>query len=406
MALIVQKFGGTSVADAHHIFNVAKNIVNLRRQGNDIVVVVSAQGDTTDKLQQMANEINANASARETDALLAAGEQVSSSLLSMALQKLGYSAISLTGWQAGILTENNYGNAKIKTIDTARIEKELKNKNIVIVAGFQGVDKNGNITTLGRGGSDTSAVALAAALKADVCKIYTDVDGVYTADPRKVPSAKKWFSLSYAEMFEMAHHGAQVLHERSIKTAENFGVEIEVLSSFVPNEKGTTIKDNPKNSTNSINGISLKTGLVKFTFTGISNPDELKNKIFENAKKLGISIDKTLRPVGKLPKNSLSFITEETDINSILNFSSNLNVDPESQIFYDKNKSKISVVNISESLNINIASIIFETLSELGVEAEMVACDEKRVSIIVASHSATTAAKAIHSKLFEEDSII
>lgn len=406
MSVIVQKFGGSSVADAHHVFNVAKNIINIYRQNNDVVVVVSAQGNTTDDLQNAVYEINQNASKREMDAFLAAGEQMSSALLAIAIQKLGYPAISLTGWQAGFLTDNEYSRAKIKKIDTTRIQKEIENKNIVIVAGFQGINELSDITTLGRGGSDTSAVALAAALKADVCKIYTDVDGVYTADPRMVPTAKKWRVLSYDEMFELSYRGAQVLSNSSIEVARNAGVKIEVLSSLSANTSGTIIENRNALVCNSVSGISLENGLAKFTLVGEKLSDEFKVDLFDHAEKSVLSIDKGLKPTRKHQLNSCSFVAKESEIDQILDIASSINQDSGMQIFYDKNKSKISVINISDSININTASIIFEVLAELNIEIEMVACDEKRVSIIVESHNSHAAVNAIHSKLFEEDSLI
>jgi len=325
----------------------------------------------------------------------------------MAIQKLGYPAVSLTGWQAGFLTDLNHTNAKIESIDTKRIKNELKNKNIVVVAGFQGLNRNNDITTLGRGGSDTTAVALAAALKADICKIYTDVDGVYTADPRIVPSAKKWSSLSYDTMFDLAYFGAQVLNDRSITTAKKYGVEVEVLSSLSNNSSGTIITSNNSKKSNMVSGISLKNQLAKIT---ISTPNEIhdyENIIISALLKNNINFDSNLKTVGKKNPTLFNFIVDETSINDFVNATKNFTKKySNTQISYEKNKSKISVINISDSLNLNIASIIFETLSEMHIDAEMVACDQKRVSVIVASEFAGSAIKAIHSKLFEEDIII
>ena len=241
MSLIVQKFGGTSVANAERVFNVARIVTNTYKQGNDVVVVVSAQGDTTDDLIDKANEINPNASRREMDMLLASGEQISISLLAMAIQKLGYPVVSLLGWQAGFKTNSTYSAARIKRVETDRLKAELDKHNIVVVAGFQGVNQYGDMTTLGRGGSDTSAVAIAAVMKADKCQIYTDVDGVYTADPRKVPTATKLDAISYDEMLELATLGAQVLNNRSVEMAKKYSVELEVLSSLT-NVPGTIVK--------------------------------------------------------------------------------------------------------------------------------------------------------------------
>ena len=405
MPLIIQKFGGSSVADAHHVFNVAKKITDVYKSGNDVVAVVSAQGDTTDKLQELMDEITDNASRREKDVLLSSGEQISSSLLAMAIQKLGFPAVSLTGWQAKVFTDLNHTDAKIIKIDTKRIENELKNKNIVIVAGFQGINENGDITTLGRGGSDTSAVALAAALNADICKIYTDVDGVYTADPRSVPSAKKWTSLSYDTMFEMAHFGAQVLNERSIETAKKFGVDVEVLSSFSDNLSGTVITEKTEALNNTVIGISLKNHLTKVAVSIKKNTEKYKDLIMSEIDKIGAKFDRFMKSVGKQNKNIFNFVIEENDINDFLKITKKIG-DQNIQVSYEKNKSKISVINISESMNLNTASIIFETLSEMNIDIEMVACDKKRVSVVVSSEYANSAINAIHSKLFEEDMII
>ena len=240
MGLIVQKFGGTSVKDRDRIFNVARIVANTRNQGNDVVVVVSAQGDTTDDLIEKAKEINPNASNREMDMLLATGEQISISLCAMAIEALGYPVISLTGWQAGMLTNSAYGSARIKRIRTDRIQTELDARKIVLVAGFQGINKYDDITTLGRGGSDTSAVALAASLHADLCQIYTDVDGVYDKDPRLYPDAMKFDWISYEKMRRLIAGGAQVLHDRSVELAQRFGLAIEVLSSFT-GQPGTIV---------------------------------------------------------------------------------------------------------------------------------------------------------------------
>lgn len=242
MGLIVQKYGGTSVKDAERVMNVARRITDSYKAGNNVVVAVSAQGDTTDDLIEKAKEINPNASKREMDMLLSTGEQISISLLAMAIEKIGCPVISLTGWQAGVKTDAKYGAARISTIDTERLQAELDKKNIVIVAGFQGINKYDDITTLGRGGSDTSAVALAAALHADVCEIYTDVDGVYTADPRFVKNAYKLDDISYDEMLELASLGANVLHNRSVEMAKKYGVKLSVRSSLNNNE-GTYVKE-------------------------------------------------------------------------------------------------------------------------------------------------------------------
>ena len=255
MSLIVQKFGGSSVANAERVFNVAGIVTDTYKKGNKVVVVVSAQGDTTDDLIDKANEINPNASKREKDMLLAAGEQISVALLAMAIEKLGYPVVSLLGWQAGFQTTSAYTSARIKRVKTDRIEKELDKNNIVIVAGFQGVNRYEDVTTLGRGGSDTSAVAIAAAMHADLCQIYTDVEGVYTADPRKVKNAEKLKYISYDEMLELATLGAQVLNNRSVEMAKKYNIELEVLSSLT-RAPGTIVKEAAKMEKMLISGVA------------------------------------------------------------------------------------------------------------------------------------------------------
>ena len=402
MSLIVQKFGGTSVADNHHLLNVAKKVTDLHSKGHNVIVVVSAQGDTTDKLIKIAQSINPNASKREMDVLLSTGEQISTSLLCMTIEKLGFKAVSLTGWQAGFLTDSCHYNAKISQINTERIKKELAKKNIVVIAGFQGFDENEDITTLGRGGSDTSAVAVAAAVKADMCKIYTDVDGVYTADPRIVPSAKKISTISYDEMFALSDYGAQVLNKRSIEAAKKYSVEIEVLSSTSNNSNGTVVKDIPNLPSNHISGISLKNNLVKVLISDI-NQKTFSESIAPLLK--NIKIENSLKPVGKTSSGSTTFVIKEEDLPQTIKILKN-HLKDENQIFYEKNKSEISIINLFGSYNINTASIVFQALSESEIETEMVACTNSRVSIIVPSSYAHKSLNIIHSKLFEEDNLI
>ncbi|MBQ2152912.1 MAG: aspartate kinase, partial [Clostridia bacterium] len=268
MSLIVQKFGGSSVANAERVFNVARIVTDTYKQGNNVVVVVSAQGDTTDDLIAKGNEINPHASKREKDMLLASGEQISVALLAMAIEKLGFPVVSLLGWQAGFQTSSAYTSARIKRVVPDRIQKELDKKNIVVVAGFQGVNKYDDVTTLGRGGSDTSAVAIAAAMHADLCQIYTDVKGVYTADPRKVANAKKLESISYDEMLELATLGAQVLNNRSVEMAKKYNIELEVLSSL-EKERGTIVKEATKMEKMLISGVAKDTEVARVSIIGL-----------------------------------------------------------------------------------------------------------------------------------------
>ena len=408
MSIIVQKFGGSSVADSHHIFNVAKKIIPFYKKGYDVIVVVSAQGDTTDKLVNMAVEINAQASKREMDVLLSAGEQISASLLAMAIQNLGFPAKSLLGWQAGFQTDSVHSNAKIQKIITDRIKSEIKQKNIVIVAGFQGVDSLNDITTLGRGGSDTSAVAIAGEIKADVCKIYTDVDGVYTADPRLVPSARKLDSISYEEMFKLSSLGSQVLKDVSIKTAQKYGVELEVLSSLKNEAKGTIVKANTVKKGNSISGIATEKNLVKVSIVGIEDMFKFKKEIISKLEEKNLIKEPNLKSTSKLNPQSYEFLVEESSLQEVLSFIEKNPLPDKNnfEISYTKDKCKISVVNLEESYNLNIASIIFEALHEINVNIEMTACDNDHVSVVLKSNDLYRAINLIHNKLYEEDYLL
>ncbi|MGN1043474.1 MAG: aspartate kinase [Acutalibacteraceae bacterium] len=406
MSLIVQKFGGTSVSDTHHILNVAKKVTDLYSENNKVIVVVSAQGHTTDMLVKKAKEISDIASNREMDMLLSSGEQISVALLSMAIQKLGYPAISLTGYQAGILTDSCYEDARILSIDTTRIQSELNKRNIVVLAGFQGINDKNDITTLGRGGSDTTAVAISAAMGADLCKIYTDVDGVYTSDPRIVQSARKINVISYDDMYALSYCGAQVLNDRSIEIAKKNNVEIEVLSSLSENSKGTLVRNIPKKNTHMVSGVAILNDMVKFILSDIDEMSLSFNDIISKLKENNIWIDTNLMPIGKIDKSKIIFVIKEEHLSYTLKILKNCLKIEDSKIFYEKDKSQISVVNISESFNINIASIIFEVLAESNINYEMVACTEKRVSVIIPSFSGYQALNMIHSKIFEEDSLV
>ena len=297
MGLIVQKYGGTSVKDAERVMNVARRITDAYKAGNNVVVAVSAQGDTTDDLIEKAKEINPNASKREMDMLLSTGEQISISLLAMAIEKIGCPVISLTGWQAGVKTDAKYGAARISTIDTERLQAELDKKNIVIVAGFQGINKYDDITTLGRGGSDTSAVALAAALHADVCEIYTDVDGVYTADPRFVKNAYKLDDISYDEMLELASLGANVLHNRSVEMAKKYGVKLSVRSSLNNNE-GTYVKEVEQVEKMLVRGVTRDNDVARIALCGVEDTPGKAFSVFRMLAKHGISVDLIIQSIG------------------------------------------------------------------------------------------------------------
>ena len=306
MALIVQKFGGSSVANAEKVNNVARRVVETARDGNQVVVVVSAQGDTTDDLIEKAVEINPNASKREMDMLLSSGEQISIALLAMAIENLHHPVISLTGWQAGFQTNAVASNARIDRVDTERIAAELDRKNIVIVAGFQGINKYGDITTLGRGGSDTSAVAIAAALKADKCEIYTDVDGVYTADPRIVKDAKKLEEITYDEMLELASLGANVLHNRSVEMAKKYNVKLEVKSSFEKID-GTVVKEVTNLEKMLIRGVARDNDVARIAVVGVDDIPGVAFRIFSALAKEGVNVDMILQSIGRDDKKDIAF---------------------------------------------------------------------------------------------------
>jgi len=408
MGIVVQKFGGSSVSDAHHIYNVAKKIISEYKSGNQVVVVVSAQGDTTDNLIKYSKEININnleslKFKRELDMLISTGEQISASLLAMAIQNLGYPAISLTGWQAGITTTDEPTDSEIIKINTTRIKSELDKNNIVIITGFQGINSNFDITTIGRGGSDTSAVALAGELGADFCKIYTDVDGVYTADPRIVPTARKFSKISSREIYLLSIFGAQVLNSNSILLSEKYNINLEVLSSFDNNSSGTQIIYNNYNNNNNISGIAIDKNLVKICINNTNNNilEKLKNTNLVNLIK-----EIELKPVNKHDSNFTYFIIEESKLNIFLDIMNKIiDTDNILEISYEKNKAKISVVNLNQSYNINIASLIFEALNKSNINIELILCDNNHVSVVIKSEDLHKAANLIHKKLFEEDNL-
>ncbi len=313
MSLIVQKFGGSSVADADRVRNVARIITETYRKGHSVVVVLSAQGDTTDDLIEKARELNPHASKREMDMLLSTGEQISIALCAMAIEKMGYQAVSLTGWQAGMLTDSAYSAARIRRIRTERIQRELDKRKIVLVAGFQGINKYDDVTTLGRGGSDTSAVALAASLHADLCQIYTDVDGVYTADPRTVKGARKLDEITYDEMLELASLGAQVLHNRSVEMAKRYNVNMEVLSSFSGNP-GTKVKEVVKKMEKTyVSGVAKDKDVARVALLELADQPGIAFKVFSLLAKENINVDIILQSIGRDNSKDISFTVARGD---------------------------------------------------------------------------------------------
>ena len=398
MGLIVQKFGGSSVANAERVFRVASRIVETYDEGNDVVVVVSAQGDTTDDLLEKAAENNKNASKREMDVLLSAGEQISMSLLAMAIEKLGRPVVSLTGWQAGVNTDSNYSRARIKRIIGERVHLELDKKKIVIVAGFQGINKFDDITTLGRGGSDTSAVALAAALGADLCQIFTDVTGVYTTDPRIVPEAKKLNEITYDEMLELASAGANVLHNRSVELAKKFNVNMEVLSSFekVP---GTIVKEENTVEKMLIRGIARDNDVARIALVNIDDKPGKAFQIFSILAKKKVNVDVILQSIGRDGSKDISFTVSASDLETALNvINENNSIIRAEKVIHDENVSKVSVVGAGMTSNPGVAATMFEALYDAGINIQMISTSEIRVSVLIDRKDAENAVRAIHSK--------
>ena len=401
MSLIVQKFGGSSVANAERVFNVAKIVTDTYKNGNKGVVVVSAQGDTTDDLIDKANEINPDASKREKDMLLAAGEQISIALLAMAIEKLGYPVVSLLGWQAGFETTSAYTSARIKRVRTDRIEKELDKKNIVIVAGFQGLNRYEDVTTLGRGGSDTSAVAIAAAMHADLCQIFTDVEGVYTADPRKVANAKKLQTISYDEMLELATLGAQVLNNRSVEMAKKYNIELEVLSSLT-NAPGTIVKEAAKMEKMLISGVAKDTNVARISVVGVPDNPGLAFKMFSKLSKRNINVDIILQSIGRDGTKDISFTVAKDNAKEAAEAMEDYvaNVGGKS-VLVDEKVAKISIVGAGMESHAGVATKMFEALYDAQINIRMISTSEIKVSVLIDEKDADAAVNAIHSKFFD-----
>ncbi len=401
MSLIVQKFGGTSVRDAERVMNVAKIVTDTYAKGNDVVVVVSAQGDFTDVLVEKQEEINPNASRREKDMLLAAGEQISIALLAMAIEKLGFHAVSLLGWQAGFETSSAHTSARIKRVDPSRIKAALDKRNIVIVAGFQGLSRFGDITTLGRGGSDTSAVAIAAAMHADLCQIYTDVEGVFTADPRKVPNATKLKEISYDEMLELATLGAQVLNNRSVEMAKKYNIELEVLSSLT-RAPGTIVKEKTRMEKMLISGVAKDTEVARISVMGVPNNPGLAFKMFSKLSKKGINIDIILQSIGHDGKKDISFTVAkergQEAVDALKDYMLDLGA---KEILYDDNVAKISIVGAGMESHAGVATKMFEALYDAQINIQMISTSEIKVSVLIDAKYADKAVAAIHEKFFD-----
>ena len=396
--IIVQKFGGSSVADTQKIKNVAKNVIKEKENGNDVVVVVSAMGKTTDGLVKLAREISENPSAREMDMLLSTGEGVSIALLAMAIQEQGYKALSLNAMQLGIFTEGVHQNARIKTIDTTRILEAFKEDKIVIVAGFQGITEAGEITTLGRGGSDTSAVAIAGALQAERCDIYTDVDGIYTADPRIVPNASMIKSVSYDEMLELARVGAKVLHPRSVETAMNVNMPVRVRSTFHPENQGSLVITENIEQMNHVRGVAADLSQVRVVFSCVPDIPGIAAKLFRRLSEENISVDMILQSYArrKNKSNDITFTISSEDFKRAPKILEKIREEIGAiEVHINEDIAKISLVGAGMVDTPGIAATMFEAIANIGVNIKMIATSEIKISCLVSRNEADACVKAL-----------
>ena len=396
MSLIVQKFGGTSVADVKKIRSAARKAIRAQRQGNKVVMVVSAMGKNTDRLLELANDVSDNPPAREMDMLLSTGEQVSVALVAMAINSLGSKAVSLTGGQIGMHTDSSFSKARIQSISTARIEKLLDGGNIVVAAGFQGIDEEMNITTLGRGGSDTTAVALAAVLKADACEIYTDVDGVYTTDPRLLPEARRVDVISYDEMLELASLGSGVMHNRSIEFAKKFGVPIHVRSSFSDTE-GTMIVTESESKTAPVSGAAMTPDEARVTVLGVLDEPGKSREIFAAIAERKIAVDMVVQNVGTDGRADISFTVPKGELAETLAAIESISEKVGAQgVTHDDNVSKVSVVGSNMANQTGVASDMFRALADAGVNIQMITTSEIKISALVSRDQSADALRAVH----------
>lgn len=394
--LIVKKFGGTSVGNTERIFNVAKRCIEDWQKGNDVVVVLSAMGKYTDELIDMAKQVNENPPKREMDMLFTIGEQMSVSLMAMATNSLKVPAISLNAFQVAMHTTSVYGNARLKRIDVERIRHELEQRKIVIVTGFQGINKYDDYTTLGRGGSDTTAVALAAALNADACEIYTDVDGVYTADPRKVKNARKLDTITYDEMLELATLGAGVLHNRSVELAKKFGVQLVVRSSLNFSE-GTIVKEDTGMEKMLVSGVASDTDSARVAVVGLEDTPGVAFRLFNLLAKNDINIDMILQSVGRHGTKDITFTCSDENADRAEEIIKN-NIGKYESIDVNKNVAKVSIVGAGMQSNAGVAAKMFEALYDENINIRMISTSEIRVTVLIDEQYTERAMNAIHDK--------
>ena len=394
--LVVKKFGGTSVADKERIFNVARRCAEEYKKGNDVVVVLSAMGKYTDELIAMAEDINSKPPKREMDMLFTIGEQMSVALMSMALDSMGIPAVSLNAFQVAMHTTSVHGNARLKRIDTERIRRELESRRIVVVTGFQGINKYDDYTTLGRGGSDTTAVALAAALHADACEIYTDVDGVYTADPRKVPNARKLKEITYDEMLDLATLGAGVLHNRSVEMAKKYGVPLVVRSSLNDSE-GTEVKEEVTVERMLISGVALDTDAVRIAVIGLKDVPGMAFKLFDVLARKHINVDVILQSIGRAGTKDISFTVDKKDLDdAVAALEENQARLGYKELHSERNIAKLSIVGAGMMSNPGVAAKMFESLYNEGVNINMISTSEIRVTVLIDENDGVRAMNAVH----------
>ena len=397
--LIVQKFGGSSVANVERVQNVARRVANYRKKGYDLVVVVSALGDTTDELIELAHQINTEPSEREMDMLLATGEQISVALLAMAIHKLGFEAISFTGAQVGIITDTSHTRARIIKINADKIKEELKKGRIVIVAGFQGVTLNQDITTLGRGGSDLTAVALAKELQADKCEIYTDVQGIYTTDPRIEPKAKKIKEITYDEMLEMASLGAQVMQARSIEVAKKFDVSIHVRSSF-NDMTGTMITKEAKRMEDVVvSGVTVNKSEAKITVCNVPDRPGIAARIFKELSSSGVNVDMIVQNVSHIRQTDISFTVSKADVQKTMRITKKVAKSIQSgEVLDDQDIARVAVVGVGMKSHPGVAAKMFDVLAKNKINIEMISTSDISISCIIKKKFAEVAVRALHAK--------
>lgn len=397
--LIVQKFGGSSVANIERIQNVARRVVETKTKNNQLVIVVSALGDTTDELETMAFQLCKNPPERELDMLMSTGEQISCALLAMAIKELGRDAISFTGGQVGIMTDTTHTKARIQKIDANRIRQALSHNKIVIVAGYQGINENNDITTLGRGGSDLTAVALAQTLKADVCEIYTDVKGIYTTDPRIVPEAKKIKTITFDEMLEMASLGAQVMQARSIEVAKRFNIPLHVRSSFAKEEGTMIVKESEKLEEVAVRGITCNKAEAKITICAVPDKPGVAAKIFNDISRVGVNVDTIVQNVSHTRQTDISFTVPDADFKKAIAVTKRIALKiGAGEVLSDENIARVSIVGSGMRSHSGIAAKMFQTLAENKINIEMISTSEISISCIINFKHTDKAIKALHKK--------